>query len=249
LEKISAVIITKEEEENIRRCLDSIRWADEIIVVDAESSDRTTEIAKEFTDKVSVRKWEGFAMQKEYAVSLTSNEWILSLDADEIVSPGLKEEIQKKDLRESDGYLIRRENYLFGKKITSCGWDKDFQLRLFRKSKTEVADKLVHEGFVVTGMTGQLENVIIHNTYSSIHKYLNKVNTYTSLRAEEIYKKKKEKIGALSLFMHTFSAFFRYYISLRGFRDGMEGLIISSVNSISTLLTYVKLWELRRSGE
>lgn len=245
MEKISVIIITKDEEKNITQCLRSINWANEIIVVDAESNDKTVEIAKYFTDKIFTKSWEGYVPQKRFAIGLTSNEWVLSIDADENVSPELKEEIIKTNPDQFDGYLIRRRNFLFGKEITSCGWDKDFQLRLFRKSKTELPDRLVHEGFIVKGNTGKLNNVINHKTYSSMHSYLKKVNMYTTLKAEETYKS-KNRVTAITILTHTFSAFFRYFVSLKGFKDGMHGLTISFVNSVSTMLTYVKIWEKQR---
>ena len=245
MNKISAIVIVKNEEKNIEDCLKSISWVDEIIVADSESEDKTVELAKMFTDKVYIKKWEGFVQQKRFALSKTSNEWVLSIDADERISDQLKNEILKTGPHNSDGFLIRRQNYLFGKEITTCGWDKGYQLRLFKKSKTGLPDRLVHEGFKVDGNIGKLENVIIHNTYSSLNNYLKKVNEYTSLRAEEIYQS-KARVTAFTIFTHAFSAFFRYYISLRGFKDGMRGLIISFVNSVSTMLTYVKIWEKQR---
>jgi glycosyltransferase involved in cell wall biosynthesis len=245
MEKISVIIITKNEEENITQCLQSVEWADEIIVVDSESEDKTVELAKKFTGKVYIKKWEGYVPQKRYALGLAGNEWILNIDADERISFELKKEIISTELENADGYLIRRKNFLFGKEITTCGWDKDYQMRLFKRSKTEIPEKLVHEGFEVKGKTGKLGNVIIHNTYSSLHRYLKKVNVYTTLKAEEVYKT-KERVTALTILSHTFSAFFRYFISLKGFKDGVHGLIISFVNSVSTMLTYVKIWEKQR---
>lgn len=239
---ISVIIITKNEVKNIKQCLESVSWADEIIIVDAESEDKTVELARQFTDKIFIKKWEGFVPQKKYALSLTNNEWILSLDADERVSPELKGEIKNINLNGIDGFFIKRKNYLFEKEITSCGWDKDYQLRLFKKSKVELPERLVHEGFKINGKTVYLSNVIHHHTFSSLHNYLIKVNSYTTLRAKEIYKSKK-KVTALTIFTHAFSAFVRYYISLKGFKDGMHGLIISFINSVSTMLIYVKIWE------
>jgi len=136
MKNISAVIITRNEELNITDCLKSISWVDEIILVDAESTDKTVELAKYFTSKVFIHRWEGFAKQKEFAVSQASNEWILNVDADERISPFLKEEITSLIDKDIDGYYLRRENYFLKKHIKSCGWDNDYQLRLMRKSKT-----------------------------------------------------------------------------------------------------------------
>jgi glycosyltransferase involved in cell wall biosynthesis len=243
--KISVIIITRNEEENIEPALKSVEWADEIIVVDSGSEDKTIDITIKYTNRIYKKEWQGFVEQKKYALGLASYEWVLSIDADERVSPELKEEIMKKQPENFDGFNVRRRNYFFNREITTCGWDKDYQLRLFKKSKVDLKERLVHEGFEVYGKVGKLENVIIHNTFSSLHNYFRKVNDYTTLQAEEMYKAKK-KVTALMIWGHTFSAFFRYYISLKGFRDGMHGLIISFINSVSTLLTYTKIWERQR---
>lgn len=248
MEKISVIVITKNEEKNIKSCLESVLWADEIILVDAESTDKTRDLAKEFTNKIFINKWEGFVNQKKYALSLVKNEWILSIDADERISKELEKEIQTNNLNAFNGYKIRRQNFFFGKEITSCGWNKDYQLRLFKKSKVDLTDKLVHEGFYINGEVGLLENVLIHNTFSSIKNYLSKVNHYTTLQAKESFMKKK-RINGWIIFAHIFSAFFRYYISLKGFKDGFHGLVISMINSLSTLLTYVKIWELQNQNK
>ena len=168
--KISVIIITANEEENIRECLESVKWADEVIIVDSESSDRTTDIAGEFTDKIFIREWAGFASQKSFALEKTSNEWVLSIDADERVTPELSNEILSMDLSKSDGYFIKRDNYFLGKLIVGCGWGNDYQLRLMRKSKSGLTDNLVHEGFVVSGKREKLNSSIIHYTYNSIHQ-------------------------------------------------------------------------------
>ena len=243
--KISVIIITRNEEENIEPALKSVEWADEIIVVDSGSEDKTIDITKKYTNRIYKKEWQGFVEQKKYALGLASYEWVLSIDADERVSPELKEEIMKKQPENFDGFNVRRRNYFFNREITTCGWDKDYQLRLFKKSKVDLKERLVHEGFEVYGKIGKLENVIIHNTFSSLHNYFRKVNDYTTLQAEEMYKSKK-KVTALTIWGHTFSAFFRYYLSLKGFKDGMYGLIISFINSVSTMLTYVKIWEKKR---
>jgi len=170
MDNISAVIIAKNEKANICECLKSIGWVNEIILVDAESTDKTVELAKNFTSKVFIHKWEGFAKQKEFALSQASIEWILNLDADERISPLLKEEIINLTDKDIDGYYLRRENYFFKKHIKSCGWYNDYQLRLVRKSKTRLTDRLVHEGFAVDGETECLKNHLIHYTFTSIEK-------------------------------------------------------------------------------
>ena len=241
MEKISVIIITKNEEENIRDCLNSIKWADEILIVDSGSKDKTIEIARGFTEKIFEKKWEGFAVQKRYALSLTSNELVLNLDADERVSEKLKEEIQGLNFS-YDGYFIPRENYFLNKKITTCGWEKDIQLRLFKKSSAKVTEKLIHEGFVVDGKVDYLKNPIVHFTFTSIEKSFSKINSYSTLQALEVYRNKK-KVTSGTIVSHGLSAFLRYYFSLKGYKDGIFGLMISLFNSITTLLTYMKIWE------
>lgn len=247
MKNISVIIIAKNEEKNIRGCLESVNWADEIIVVDAFSSDATVEIAKEFTSHIYQKEWEGFANQKAYALGLANNEWVLSLDADEQISIKLKEEILAIDEGESSAFEILRENFFLGKKITTCGWDKDYQLRLFRKEKTKVTvDKLVHEGFLVNGKTKRLSASMYHHTTTSLEKMIGKINYYSSLHAEENYASKK-KITGLSILLHGISAFLRPYISLKGYKDGMHGLLISFLNGLTTILNYAKLWELQKN--
>jgi len=247
MKNISVIIITKNEEKNLRRCLESIRWADEIIVVDAFSSDGTVAIAKEFSSKIFEKEWEGFAKQKAFALDQATNKWVLSLDADEQISVELKEEILSLPEEEVSGYEILRENYFLKKKITTCGWDKDFQLRLFKKDKTKVTlNKLVHEGFLVEGKIAQLTFPMYHFTTASIEKMIGKINYYSSLHAVEHYPGKK-KITGLSILLHGVSAFLRPYISLKGYKDGMHGLLISFLNGLTTILNYAKLWELQKN--
>jgi glycosyltransferase involved in cell wall biosynthesis len=244
MNKISVTIITKDEEKNISECLKSVSWADEIIVVDSESTDRTVELAKQFTDKIFIRKWEGYVPQKRYALSLAANEWVLSLDADERITPELKEEILNLSPGDFSGFKIRRKNFLMNKEITSCGWEKDYQLRLFKKNEANLNDRLVHEKFVVEGKVGTLKNPMLHYTFTSFEEYLNKINSYTSLKAQELFQKKK-RVGAWTIFSHTVSAFFAFFIIRRGFKDGVYGLIISILHSVSTMMNYIKLWELQ----
>jgi len=244
LNKISLIVITKDEEKNISDCLKSVEWADEIIVVDAESNDKTVELAKNFTDKVFTKKWEGYVPQKKYALGLADNEWVLSVDADERITPELKTEILNLSPGDIAGYKIRRKNFLLDKEITSCGWGNDYQLRLFKKEKTDLTERLVHEGFTVDGKISKLENPMLHYTFSSFTDYFNKINYYTSLKAEELVKQ-KGKVGGWTIFSHTVSAFILFFINKRGFKDGVRGLIISLLHSVSTMLNYIKLWELQ----
>jgi len=244
MNKISVIVITKNEEKNITDCLKSVEWADEIIVVDSESTDETIKLAKKFTEKIFIRKWEGYVSQKRYALGLASYEWVLSLDADERITEELKNEILNLSLDNISGFRIRRKNFLLKKEITSCGWEKDYQLRLMKKDKADFSDRLVHEKFIVEGEVKTLTNPMLHYTFLSFTDYLNKINYYTSLKVQELFKKKK-KIGGWTIFSHSVSAFFAFFIIRKGFKDGVYGLIISFLHSVSTLMNYIKLWELQ----
>ncbi|MHC1736421.1 MAG: glycosyltransferase family 2 protein [Ignavibacteriaceae bacterium] len=243
---ISAIIITYNEENKIRDCLESVKWADEIIVADSFSTDNTLEIVREYTDKIFSRKWEGFAPQKDFAYRQAKGDWVLSIDADERISPELAEEIQNvlKDNPNIEGYKIPRRNFFLGKWIKSCHWYPDHQLRLFRNGKAKMHFVKVHEGFYVDGQIGILTKDIIHLTFDSLTAIYNKVNYYSTLAAEEKWKIKK--VGAISIILHAFAAFFTDFISRRGFKEGMYGFMVSTINMSTNLLTYIKIWEKQR---
>ena len=246
MEKISAILITLNEEKNLEACLDGIRWVDEIIVVDCGSRDRTREIALKYTDAFHHRAWDSFSRQKAHALSLASNEWILSLDADERVTKDLAEEMRKAvESGTLDGYFLKRDNYFLGKFMTGGGWQHDHQLRLFRRSRARVTDRLVHESFEVDGTVGRLANPLQHFAYASISSAFGKINEYTSLEAIEYAASRKSSGGGVVL--HSLSAFLRYYVSRGGCRDGVHGLVLSLLNAASTMLLYMKLWEIQQN--
>lgn len=244
--KISVIIITKNEEANIEDCLTSVAWADEIIVVDSESSDRTVELAKKFTSNVFTRKWSGYSDQKSYALSLAKNEFVLSIDADERITDELKKEIITTDLSGFDGYLIKRDNYFLGKKIYGCGWNKDYQLRIFRSSKTKLTDRKVHEKFIVDGNISRLKNVMIHYSYTNFEDAFNKINYYSTLSAEEKFKRKK--VNGFTIIAFPAIAFFQFFILKRGFIDGIYGVFVSLLHTLTKTMMYLKIWELRKKN-
>jgi glycosyltransferase involved in cell wall biosynthesis len=242
---LSVAIIAGNEEKKIGDCLESVKWADEIIVVDSESTDRTVEIAKRYTDKVFIRKWEGYAPQKQFAIDQATCDWILSLDADERVSPELKDEILKilESETEFDGFYIPRRNFFLGKWIKSCGWYPNYQLRLFKKGKAKVTQRKVHEKFIVDGKVGYLRGDIIHFTHMTLKETFAKINEYSSLRAEE--KSKRKKVKGIDFILYPFSSFLSHYILKGGFRDGVYGLMVSLNHAMTNLQTYMKIWELQ----
>ncbi|MGA7722918.1 MAG: glycosyltransferase family 2 protein [Ignavibacteriaceae bacterium] len=247
MEKISVIIITKDEESQIEDCLKSVSWADEIIVVDSESADRTVDISKKYTNKVYIRKWQGYAPQKSYALSLAGNDWVLSLDADERITDELKNEIMQNDFSRFDGYRIPRENYFLHKHITSCGWGTDSQLRLFKSDKTTMTDRLVHEGFEVSGNIGQLKHPMTHFTYNSMEKAITKINHYSSLQAIEMCEK-KGKITGIKIMAHGIAAFYKSFFALKGYKDGVHGFCIAFIDSLTNFLTYIKIWEIQNKA-
>ena len=245
-ERISVIVIAGMEEHNIAECLESVRWADEIIVVNSEKKDRTVVIAKQFTDRVFVRKWEGYASQKNFSLQQAKNEWVLSLDADERVSPELREEISSLDFSKADGFYIPRRNYFLGKVIRSCGWSPDYQLRLFRKSKTNVTDRKVHEGFTIAGKKDYLKNELIHYTHDSITNTLKKIEEYSTLEAEE--KVNRIRMNGPKMFFKPLWAFIQHFVMRRGFTDGAHGLMVSIIHAMTKTQVYMKIWEMQHGG-
>lgn len=242
--KISVIIITKNEEQNITDCLNTVKWADEIIIIDAESSDSTIELAKNFTDKVFIRKWNGYSDQKMYALSLAKNEWVLSLDADERITDELKNEILFSDLSIADGYKISRANYFLGRLIRGCGWSHDYQIRLFRKSKTKVTERMVHEGFIVDGKISELKSSMLHYSYRNFHDAVNKINKYSTLEAQEKYQRKK--VNGFTILLNPFIAFVQFFIFRKGFIDGTYGLLVSIMHAMTKMMMHIKMWELQK---
>jgi len=240
--KISVITITGNEEGNIRDCLESVKWADEIIVVDSESTDKTVEIAKEYTDNIFIKKWEGFSIQKKFALNNANNSWIFSIDADERVTPALADEIINKDLSNADGYYIRRKNYFLGKPITGCGGGNDYQLRLFNKSKTKLTDNLVHEGFVVDGKRLKLKSTIIHLANKNLHQAIEKANKYSSLESVEKYKTKN--VSALAILFKPIFELYQHFVARKGYKDGVYGLLVSLIHALTKLMVLSKIWEL-----
>lgn len=243
---LSVTIICKNEEENIRECLESVKWADEIIVVDGVSTDKTAEIAGEYTDKVFIEEWKGFARQRESALLKAGNEWIFPIDADERCTPELKDEILGiiKSGNGKAGYRIPRKTFFLGKWIKHCGWYPGYQTRLFRKSKTKVTDRLVHEGYEVDGEPGYLKGDILHYSVTSVTDYMRKVNQYSSLQAVE--KADRKEIKFTDLLLRPVAAHIQNFIFKKGFLDGVHGLMVTNFDIITNMLTYMKAWEIQK---
>ena len=246
---LSVVTITKNEEKNLPRCLKSVQFADEIVVIDTGSTDRTIEIARETGAKVYRPEWKGFGPAKQEGVNRASGEWVLSLDADEELTPELAAEIQRvtNDKHEFAGFYMARRTRFLGRWIYHCGWYPDYLLRLFRKTKGGFDGAIIHEQIRVEGKCGRLVGEILHYSYPSLESYLEKSNRYTTMGAEQAFRQGK-RAGISAIALKPIATFIRHYIIKRGFLDGMEGLIISVLSSISVLVKYAKLRELRRQA-
>jgi glycosyltransferase involved in cell wall biosynthesis len=245
--KITGIVLTNNEELNIRDCLESIKWVDELIVVDSESTDRTICIVKEFTNKIFSRHFSTITEKRKFALSQAgiSNEWILFLDADERITDNLKNEIQSlQDNGITDGYYINRKNYYLGKWIRYCGIYPDHILRLFRKSKAGVTDRLIHEAIEVYGKTEKLKNDMLHFSFRDLDQMIDKINFFSTHEAQEHFQKNK-KISKAGIFTHAASAFLRIFISRKGYKDGINGFYVAFSYSMVNFLSHLKLLKIQ----
>jgi glycosyltransferase involved in cell wall biosynthesis len=240
---ISAAIITKNEERNIKDALESVRDFDDIVVVDSFSDDRTVEICKTYTSRVYRHEWQGFSRQKQRAVDYAKNDWVLILDADERVTPGLKMEMLQVITENIHiGFFIPRKNFFLGRWIRHSGWWPDYTLRLFKKEHAYVEPREVHEKVIVSGSTLRLKNPLLHFTYRSISDYMTKMESYSSLSAEEI-KKKGGLLSGLKLLTNPLLVFLKMYFLRLGCLDGTHGFILAVLYSMQTFLKYAKALE------
>ena len=239
--RLSVVVVTQNEEERIRVCLEAVAWADELIVVDAESSDKTATIARELTDHVFVRPWPGFAAQKNFGLEQAHGDWILSLDADEALSEALEAEIinLKKSGPKFDAYTMPRLARYLGRWIYHSGWYPDRKIRLYDRSKAKWVGDFVHESVRSTGRVGNLQADILHFTCDSLSEHLRTLDRYTTLAAQELAAS-KVPVPIWSLIFDPPWNFMRAYVLQRGFMDGLEGLIISYMAAFYTFLKYSK---------
>jgi glycosyltransferase involved in cell wall biosynthesis len=246
---ISAVVITLNEEANIEGCLRSLSFADEIVVLDSFSTDRTVELARRYTDKVSCREFVGFSDQKNAAIELATGEWVFIVDADEVVPVGLAKEIAAAvQTDEFDSYRMPRSTDFLGRNMRHSGWYPDYQLRLARKSKAHIPDRLVHETLEVDGACGTLKNALIHYSYPDLNTYLRKMLLYTGSAARQKAREGR-KASPLDLLLNPPMVFFKMYVIKQGFMDGLHGLVLSVLSACSAAIRYITLWELNRDKE
>ncbi len=241
---LSAVIIMKDEERNIRACLESVRFADETVVVDSGSRDASLTLAKPIATKLLSRPFDDFASQKNFAVSHATQDWVFVIDADERVSPELRDEILRVIAvpDAAAAYAVRRRTNLFGRDFIASGLQGDAPLRLFRRGKA-VFQGLVHETLSVDGKTGKLNAVLTHRSFQTVHEHLEKLQLYTDLEARRDIRK-KSKAPAGRFLLRPFWRFFSIYVLKQGFRDGREGFFYAILSSFYESVRWMKRWEI-----
>lgn len=249
--KISAVIIAFNEEEKIAEAVKSVLWADEVLVVDSESSDKTREIAEQNGAKVIIQKWLGFSKQKQFAVDSAENDWIFSLDADEKVSEELKKEIEnlKNFAAAPDGYKIPRLSIYMNRPIRHSGWYPDWQLRFFNRKKGKWKDVLIHESVEMdeTAKVSKLKNDILHySVENALHHHRMIGERYAPLAAEQMFAKGK-RTSPLKIAVSAWSAFTRSYVLKAGFLDGFAGFCIAYFAAHHAFLKHLLLYEMQKN--
>jgi glycosyltransferase involved in cell wall biosynthesis len=252
MRKLSVALITRNEEKVVGRCLESLKWADEIVVLDGYSTDHTVEICKVYTDKIYQKVFESFPKERDYILKKTSFEWVLSVDADMYFPPAICEEIKDMLHRPEvyDAYLLKGLTIFLGHEVRHCGWFDHRYLRLFDKTKGRYDFSLTCiDPFIVKGRIGKLENHFIHHGGDSFADYFGKIKRYSALTADE-YRHKGVRIGAFNwpwyLLIKPFLVFFYKYVVKRGVLDGVVGLLVCVNSAISYYTSYAILWDEQR---
>ena len=247
-EKLSIYVLTFNNERTIERCLKSLRWADELVVVDSGSTDNTLKICRRFTNHVYQRKWTNHQEQYQYAADLTTNRWVMFVDADEEVSSELAREIQKElkaNNGQWDGYIAHRRTYYLGRWIKHGGWYPDYEIRLYDRNKGRWKGGL-HAKVHVKGRIKTLKNRYYHYTYRDISDQIMTIDKYSQVAAEDMLRKKK-RFFLVNMLLNPPFRFIKEYIFKRGFLDGIPGLIIAVSTFYYTFIKQAKAWE--RSNE
>ena len=241
--RISVTLITLNEEKNICECLQSLSWADEIVVLDSQSDDRTVEFARRYTDRVFIEPWSGQGTHKNRAIDLAQGPWIFSIDADERVPPELAREIRDVVNRaSSDAFAFRRKNMYRGQWIRHSGWWPDWVTRLFRKGKARFNDEVIHDTLEAKGPVGKLEEPLIHHSFENASSFLERAHRYSAHQAEMMHRNGR-RASLLTAFSHASFECLNTYIFRRGFLDGSAGLLIAISNGIGTFYKYMILRE------
>lgn len=239
---LSVIVITHNEAHAIRACLESVVWADEIIVVDSGSTDNTVAICREFTPLVYVHDWPGFGNQKNRALGYASKDWVLSLDADECISPELRDEIQAAMAAPgiNSAFKMPRLSSFCGRFMRHSGWYPDYVLRLFKRDQGKFTDAQVHEVVQVLGKTSKLSQHILHYSYRNFEDVLHKLNNYSTAAATMMQQRGRHG-GLAKAVLHGFWSFIRTYFLRAGFLDGREGFMLAVLNAEHSYYRYLKL--------
>lgn len=247
---ISVILITRDEERNIRGCLESVSWADEIVVMDSGSTDDTVAICREFTDQVESTDWPGFGPQKNRALDRARGDWVLSIDADEQVSEALREELLAiaDDPAAAPGWMLPRRSSYCGRFMRHGGWYPDYVLRFFRREAGRFSDDLVHERVIVAATPGRATNPLLHYPMENLEQAIAKMNRYSELAARDRFAR-GERGSVLKGVVRGCWTFVRTYVFKLGFLDGREGFLLASTNAGGTFLKYAKLAMLHRQGK
>ena len=248
--RLSVIVIALNQEANIGECLASVSFADEIVVVDTGSTDRTVELARAYTDRVIEAPWQGFGRTKNFALDQARGDWVFSLDTDERVPPSLQEEILAvvEAGGPLNGYRVARKNYFCGRWIRHLGWYPDYTLRLFRRGRGRFRDREVHEEVVVDGPVGDLPTPLTHYSYRSVSEYVARMDRYARLAAQEMAKAGRRPFPG-ELFFRPFFSFFHLYFIRRGFLEGTPGYTLAVLMSMYKFLKYYYLRELTRGRD
>jgi glycosyltransferase involved in cell wall biosynthesis len=243
--KISAIVMIFNEEEQIRACLETIKWVDEIVICDSFSTDRTVEICREYTDKIYQRKFDNFGNQKKWTLDKPSNEWVLFVEADERFTPGLRDEIlERLNCNEGyDGYWIPFKNFIFGKQMKGKFWDFK-KIRLYRKQKGDWEGRKVHGKFILHGQAGELKNLVLHYPYRNLKVFWGKFNLMTNLEAQELLRNNRRLylVDTLKAILWVPLTFFNLYVVWKDYKSGGVGLVFSLLSSPYNLLVNIKYW-------
>jgi glycosyltransferase involved in cell wall biosynthesis len=245
---VTVLVLVPNAKDRLPRCLESIAWArDRFCVVDTKTNDGSDEIARRYTDHVVVHEYENAAAQRNWAIPQITTEWTLVLDADEWVSDELALRIQQVivDPASKDGYSVKRNSYFFGKLIRFCGWQNDYNLRLFRTKKGKYAQRRVHSFVAVDGTTGQIDEPMFHDTYRDFDEYFRTFQRFTTWSAEDLVES-GHRVSMLDLIAKPAFRFFKMFVIRRGFLDGYHGAVLCGLAACSVFTKYAKAWNLQR---
>lgn len=243
---VTATVITLNEAAHIEACLASLAWADEIIVVDSGSTDGTPELARRAGATVISREWPGYAAQKDFAATQATHDWIVSVDADERVTPALADEIRAVTASPDGkvGFRVPRITFHLGRWIRTTDWYPDYQLRVYDRRHASWAPRRVHESVTARGPVGQLAAHLEHYAYRDLAHHHDTMQRYTTLAAQQMFEEGR-RASLFDLAVHPLAAFLRNYVLRRGFMDGGPGLIVSAMNAHYVFLKFAKLWAMR----